>query len=463
MMRGVFRPLALAAFVALVALPSIAGEADGTPPGFVSAVLDNGLRVSILAEPQNPVVATRVWYHVGAANEEPESRGFAHLFEHLMFGRTLHHGKDAYAEHHHRHGGEENAYTSWDETVYESTIVPEHHAQVLAFEADRMVNLILDEENLENEKKIVSEELRLTMENDPFSRAGVAALKAVLGDHPYARTPGGTREDVAAATLDQCREFYARYYRPRNAHLVIVGPVDAEQTLATVRALFGGLPAEGVTPPDVPALVGWSLPEEVALAEDIPPVEVAVLGYTFPPPASDDHWAVRVLQQLLGGGEIDPFERSLVALRRKAVYASTDWLATRRGSALLFNAAFLPYRSKAKAFRLMDETRDELGKLEWLTDEALAAAKRTLVRRALAAAYYADVRADTIGQAEWWLGDGRMAFDAAERLGEVTREDVARVFRSHVVEARPVRVYLRPEHVPLYVRLFGWLYPLVSR
>ncbi len=440
-----------------------AGETDATPSGYVSVVLDNGLRVSILPDPENTVVATRLWFHVGSANEEANSRGFAHLFEHLMFGKTTHHDKDEYANHHHRYGGYENAYTSFDETVYVSTISKEHHSEVLEFEADRMVNLVLDEENLENEKKIVSEELRMSMENDPFSRVGVTALKAVMGDHPYAYTPGGTREDVGAATLDQSREFYESYYRPRNAHMVIAGPVDAARTLAEVRRQFGSLPVDGVTPPDVPALIDWEFPEEVDLKEDLPPAEIAILGYVLPPAAAEEHWAILLMQQILGGGAVDPFEDFLVTRRRKAVYASTDWMTTRRGAALMFNAAFLPYRSKKKAFRLMDQARDELATLEWLTDETLANAKRTVMRRELNRLYFSGSRADAIGQAQWWLGDDRLAFEAADRIEAVTRDEVARVFRTYVVEARPIRVYLRPEKIPLYVRLFGWLYPLVNR
>src|SRR5437867_4158991 len=85
------------------------------PPGYVSEVLPNGLSVSIVPDPANTVVSTQVWYHVGSANEDAGSRGLAHLFEHLMFGETTNRPKEDYSDYHHRHGGEENAYTSFDE------------------------------------------------------------------------------------------------------------------------------------------------------------------------------------------------------------------------------------------------------------------------------------------------------------------------------------------------------------
>jgi len=166
---------------------------DGPPSGYISEVLPNGLRVSILPDPANPVVATQVWYHVGSANEEPRTRGFAHLFEHLMFGGTARWSKEDLWRVHNDNGGDENAYTSWDETVYVSEIPAGPHGQVLEMEADRMVNLRLTQENLDNEKRIVTEELRVSLENDPQTRMLSTALKKALGEHPYALTPVGTK------------------------------------------------------------------------------------------------------------------------------------------------------------------------------------------------------------------------------------------------------------------------------
>src|SRR5262245_9099728 len=225
---------------------------EGAPPGYVATKLPNGLEVSILPDPAAPIVATQVWYHVGSANEDKGSRGLAHLFEHLMFGATKTHGKEDYERLHHRFGGDENAYTSPDETVYVSEIPPEGHAEVLALEADRMRGLVLSEENLANEQKIVTEELRLRTENDPMSRLFVEAQKQLLGDHPYAFSAVGEKKDVAAATVASCRSFYDRYYHPDLAHLVIVGPVDADATLREVERAFGPLAPGATRPAEVP-------------------------------------------------------------------------------------------------------------------------------------------------------------------------------------------------------------------
>ena len=123
---------------------------------YLRATLENGLEVSILADDSHPVVATQVWMAVGSSHETASEQGFAHLFEHMMFGVTENYGKEDYNRHHIVHGGSENAYTSFDNTVYISEIPPAGHEQVLVFEADRMSNLVLSQENLDNEKKIVN-------------------------------------------------------------------------------------------------------------------------------------------------------------------------------------------------------------------------------------------------------------------------------------------------------------------
>ena len=145
------------------------------------------------------------------------------------------------------------------------------------------------------------------------------------------------------------------------------------------------------------------------------------------------------------------------------MFAATEWLSMRRGGALIFAAASVPYRRKATAFRLMEGFREELGRLEWLTEESLESAKAALIREELGRSYDPAARAEAIGRAAWWLGDANLAFGAEEKIEAVTREDVAEAFRRYVPPGSAVKVYLLPERVPPWIRLFGWMYPLVNR
>jgi zinc protease len=428
----------------------------------VQTTLPNGLEVTILPDPTMPVVATQVWYHVGSANEGKDSRGLAHLFEHLMFGATTTSARGDYDKFVTSVGGEENAYTSADETIYVSEVPPEAATEILRLEADRMRHLALTQENLDNEKKIVTEELRLRTENDPLSRLLVEAQRALLGDHPYAYDPSGSKADVAAATVASCQAFYDAYYHPNNAHLIVVGPVDADREMATIKETFGALAPGGETPKDVAPLLGWPFPSGFELKEDIPPVEVALVGAPLPPAEAKDATAVEVLLEVLAGGSVDPLREIVVSRRKKAIEAGIETIALRRGGGIVFYSASLPYRRKSTAMRVLDEAIAELDRMDWLTDETLASGKRRLLEDDAGAFVFAEVRAQEIGQSRWWLGNARYAFDRASRIDAVSRDQVAAAWRAYVRDGTRIRVYVKPEHVPAYIRMFGWLYPLFS-
>lgn len=432
------------------------------PGSYVEERLPNGLLVSVLADPTHPVVATQIWIRTGSAQEVPGSGGLAHLIEHLMFGGTAANPRGTYERLVHRFGGAENAYTSPDETVYHSEIPPEGHLELLALEADRMRGLVVTEENLENEKKIVLEELRLRTENDPVSRALVAAQRRLLGTHPYAWDALGEKRDIEAASLDAARSFHAAHYRSDRAHLVIVGPVAPDRVLEVVRARFGDWTPGAAPEAPVPALTEWTFPRDVLVREDIPPVEVAVVGGPLPPADAADASAVEVMIEMLSGGPFDRFREELVVRRGRALEGGTQVVRLRRGGVIAFWAASLPYRRRATAFRHAEEALASLGSCDWLTDESLAAAQRALRRKHLGRRWYAERRAGAIGAAAWWEGDPSRAFDEEERIAAVTRADVEAAFRRYVAGRPPVRLYLKPERVPWLVRALGWIVPLVD-
>lgn len=428
------------------------GEQPPPPPpvepdeyGLISATLDNGLHVTIYPDATLPIVATQVLYAVGSVHEPPGQYGMAHLFEHLMFGETEHHEQDELWRWHHDHGGRNNGYTSFERTVYVSEIAPEFHDQVLVFEADRMAHLELTQEALENEQRIVSEELRMRTLNDPYARVLTAARAAVLGDHPYGHEVVGTLEDVQAATLESCQAWYDRYYRADNAHLVIAGPVDGATTLARVRELYGELPDGSPPPPPVPSLVGWETPPEIELREDLPPVEDIITAYPLPGVESEDIWALRVMQRILAYSRVQPFSDVYEDAHPAALDASIYTIGGSSGTFLVFNTTHLRGPPKLTLFRWQDRARERLEDLSWLTDERLAAAQRKMTRDELGNAYFASSMASALGNAHLEHGDARVAFERTERILAVTRDDVARVYRQYVIEGHPVRVRIIPE------------------
>ncbi len=429
-----------------------ATAADATAPpaapvvehAFLSKTLENGLQVSILSDPDMPVVATQTWVQVGSAHEGPGEAGFAHLFEHLLFGDTTTHDGEDYARHHTMNGGWENAYTSFDNTVFVSTIQPAAHDAVLAFEADRLANLVLDQANLDNEKKIVTEELRLRTENDPASRLLGPVLRTLFGDHPYGRAPVGTREDIAGADLALVQKFYEGYYHPSNLHLVVVGPVPAEQTLARIEALFGDIDKERLEPRAVPPLASLETGARRVLKEDLPPIKVAALVYYGPRRSDPDYAAYRVMTEMLAGGELDRFEEELVTRQRKAIEAGTIATELAGGSILAFGSVSMPWRGRAKAFRLLHQTKDTLTAGDWRSADNLETVRRRLLKQELEQGYYASSMAEALGTAHAWEGDASLALEgSAADIDGVTLEQVDAAWRTYVLDVEPIEIFVK--------------------
>ncbi|MCY4656090.1 MAG: insulinase family protein [Gammaproteobacteria bacterium] len=154
-----------------------------------------------------PIVTTRITYHVGSAHEDEDSRGLAHLFEHLMFAKTTNYPERAIYKYVEQFGGSTNAFTSFDETTYYAQTPPRKHYQALEIYADGMTDLELSQDTLDRDKKVVLEELRVGAQNDPFNRLTLDILAKTMNKHPDSISPLGTEQDDGNATLPKCLTF----------------------------------------------------------------------------------------------------------------------------------------------------------------------------------------------------------------------------------------------------------------
>jgi len=210
---------------------------------------------------------------------------------------------------------------------------------------------------------------------------------------------------------------------------------------------------------EVPSVSDWTFPVETVLTEDLPPVETAILFYPMPPKDHEDAPALQLLRIMISGAA-NPFREDLVRERRKALEAGVQPFLNRRGGAVGFYAAQLPYRRKKTAFRQIGRSLKAVSAS--LTEERLVSAKRSYLLGREFGRYWASSQASRLGRARWDLGNVGEAFREEERVREVTLEDVRRAWRIYIEEQEPVRLYIRPERVPMVIRLFGWLYPVVG-
>ena len=187
--------------------------------------LKNGMEVVVIPDTRAPVVTHMVWYRVGAADEQRGVSGIAHFLEHLMFKGTKKIAPGEFSKIIARNGGQDNAFTGQDATAYFQRVAKDRLPLVMEMEADRMVNLRLLEKDVVTERKVILEERRSRVENDPSNILGEQMTAALYQSHPYGVPILGWEHEMRMLNLKAATDFYKRYYAPNNAILIVAGDV----------------------------------------------------------------------------------------------------------------------------------------------------------------------------------------------------------------------------------------------
>lgn len=283
------------------------------PLKYTQRTLDNGLRVIALEDHAAPVAAIQVWYHVGGKDDPPQRSGFAHLFEHMMFKSTKRMPSEMLDRLTEDVGGENNAYTAEDVTVYHE-VIPAHHLERLLWaEAERLASLTVDGRNFTLEREVVKEEYRQTVLAQPFGQFYEYVPKQSFTVHPYRNAVIGDIEQLDAASLDEVRKFHDTFYRPDNATLVVAGDFDPAKLQGWVDQYFAPIPKPEAAIPRVTVKEPERKEGRTLRAYDeqvpVPALHVNFLG---PAVTSPDRAAWQVLERVLSGGESSRLNHSLV-------------------------------------------------------------------------------------------------------------------------------------------------------
>src|ERR1700722_8563641 len=328
MMKWLRKSVAVAAVVLGAAMPGSLAAQEKSPQvlpeklAFTSHALSNGLQVILLEEHAVPVINLQVWYHVGAKDELPGHTGFAHLFEHLMFKGSAHVGTDEHSRIIEAMGGFDNAETGDDTTNFFETFPSNYLERVLWLEADRMGSLNVDDANFKSERKVVEEERRVRVDNQPYGSLEEDLRAAAFTVHGYHHTPIGSIEDLERATVQDVRDFFNTYYKPNNATLVIVGDFNSDQALGWTRKYFEGIPASATPIPrrDMPEPV-QTAEREVKKSYSNTPLPAIVIGYKIPARYKPDSYPLDLASNILAGGESSRLYLALVYKDQIAVQA----------------------------------------------------------------------------------------------------------------------------------------------
>ncbi|MFQ3610624.1 MAG: pitrilysin family protein [Fimbriimonadales bacterium] len=283
--------------------------------------LPNGLRVILSPHRIAPVVAVLVMYKVGSRDEPMGKTGFAHLFEHMMFQGSANVPKGKHFEYVEANGGVMNGFTSFDLTTYFEVLPASKLPLGLWLEADRMRSLEVSQENLDNQRAVVKEERRLSVDNQPYARAMERLREIAYDNFANQHSIIGSMEDLDNATLEDVQAFFRTYYAPNNAVLVIAGDYDPRRALPEVRRLFADIPAQPAPEP-----VDLTEPDRDERREQfhdpLATVPAVAITWKIPPRNTVENDALQIAGDILLGGRASRLYQRMVKQEQIAVSVS---------------------------------------------------------------------------------------------------------------------------------------------
>lgn len=302
-------------------------------------ILDNGLRIVHNEDTTTQMVALNVLYDVGARDEHPEHTGFAHLFEHLMFGGSI--NIPDYDTPVQNAGGENNAWTNNDITNYYITL-PYNNAEIgFWLESDRMLSLDFNEKSLEIQKNVVTEEFKQRNLNQPYGDVSHILRDMAYKTHPYRwPTIGKEISHITNATLDEVKEFFYSFYAPNNAILAVSGNISFEETKRLAEKWFGSIPSRKIKTRNLPKEELQTEERRMTVYRDVP-VDTLYMAFHICGRKEKDYHTFDIISDILCNGRSSRFIQRLVL--EKKIFSSIDAYISGSIDSGLFHITGKPY------------------------------------------------------------------------------------------------------------------------
>jgi len=405
--------------------------------------LANGLKVLVHEDPTTPMAVLNILYDVGARDEDPEKTGFAHLFEHLMFGGSV--NIPSYDEPLQRVGGENNAFTSNDITNYYITLPSENIETAFWLESDRMLSLAFSEKSLDTQRNVVSEEFKQRYLNQPYGDVWLKLRPLAYKKHSYRwATIGKELSHIENATMDDVKAFFKKHYTPQNAILVVGGNVKTEEVKKLAEKWFEPIPAGDKYERN---LIQEDLQTE-ARQETVKanvPLNAIYVAFKMPGRLNADYYAFDLLSDILSRGQSSRLFNSL--LKEQKLFSDINAYISSSLDAGLFivegklvEGVAIETAEKAiwaELDKLKSElvTADELTKVKNKVESVLVFSEMSLLDKAMNLAYYE------------LLGDADLLNQETEEFLKVTAEDIKRISNETFGrEQSSTLYYLTEEH-----------------
>jgi predicted Zn-dependent peptidase len=401
--------------------------------------LENGLRVLVHEDHSTPMAVVNIMYDVGAKDENPAKTGFAHLFEHLMFGGSV--NVEEFETPLQMAGGENNAYTSNDVTNYYIQIPAENIETAFWLESDRMLSLAFNEKSLDVQRKVVSEEFKEHYINKPYGDVWFRMREMAYQEHPYRwMTIGKELSHIEQASLQDVKDFFYKHYRPINAILVVAGDVKTEEVKAMTQKWFGDIPAGERYMRNIPDEPVQKAPRRLEIKADVP-LDALYKCWHMDNRLSHGYYVADLISEILSGGGSSRLYQSLV--KEQKLFSSIDChhQGTVDRGLLTIEGKLVKGITLEQAEKAVDEQLDllkregisekELTKVKNKTESAITFEDMSVMARANSLAFY-----ELLGDAELFNTD-------RAKYAAVTMDDVLQYSRAIFDENNSNTLYYR--------------------
>jgi len=404
---------------------------------FERFTLSNGLKVLVHEDAHTAHAVVNVLYNVGARDEDPDKTGFAHLFEHLMFGGSRH--IPNYDEEVQRAGGENNAFTSNDITDYYIKLPAANIETALWLESDRMLELNFNEKSLDVQRKVVCEEFKEHYLNKPYGDVWQIIREMAYRVHPYRwMTIGKELSHIEQARLEDVKAFFYRHYRPNQAILVIAGGVSMQEVQPLVEKWFGDIPAGEPYHRQLPQEPIQQQKRMQTVYRDVP---ADALYMAFPMCGRTDpaYYATELLAQMLGDGESSRLHQQLVKQKQYFSHIHAYVLESADPGLLAIEGKLLPGIAAEQAeeaiWKIIEEIQvngipeQELQKAKNRLESLFAFEENSLMARAINLAYFE------------WLGNAAWINEEMQRFEKVNSDAVQQIATTVLQQQRANVLY----------------------
>jgi zinc protease len=441
--------LALSFSALLASLASGVARADDVAIPNTTSKLANGLTVILHEDHALPIVTVNVAYHVGSRFEEPKRTGFAHLFEHLMFMGTRRAPTKAFDAWMEAAGGYNNADTSEDHTEFYDVGPPTSLPLLLWLEADRLRDLgsVMTQEKLDAQREVVLNERRQNTENQPYGKVELLLPELLFpADHPYHHPVIGSHEDLEAATVDDVKAFFRKWYDPANASLVVAGDFDPKAALGAIDHYFGTIASHGPTPDPTPSNLSVPKIAQVVRQTVTDKVELpkVIMAWRSPKHFAPGDAELDLVASVLASGKASRLYKSLVYEKKLAQSVEAEQSSGDLASKFVVSAIARPGVSLDK---LEDAMLAELAlvRSKVVADEELTRAQNGVATGFVARLQTVRGRASLLNAYELDVGDPSYAQKDLDRYTRATKEGLLAVAKDFLDPNARVDLRVIPE------------------